>query len=339
MYVTCLSLICPIGYQPRSAAAALRAGISGFTTLHYIDRGGEPLVGAAVEALPAEMRGRDRQAALLSLAFAQLDPAFAERLRSESLPLILCTREADRPGARLGGLMRNAQLLDGSLPVYGKTTHVAAGAVGVIQALGLARSMYHETRARACMVVAVDSLIDARTLSWLDRLGRLKTSLQSDGLIPGEAACIILVSEDPPKEGGLALLGLGFGNESATVTNEEPFRANGMTAALRAALAEAGLGLHDVDFRLSDVGGESYVFEELVVTQARLMRQVRPEQPLWHPADCVGDCGAAAGFVQLAWAEQAWARGYAPGPVAALHAGGAFRDRAAAVISDPRWTK
>lgn len=339
MYVTCLSLICPVGYQPRSAAAALRAGVSGFTMLHYTDREGEPLVGAAVEALPAEMRGRDRQAALLRLAFEQLDPPSTERLRAASLPLILCTREADRPGARLAGLMSNAQLPDGAPSTHGRTAHVAGGAVGVIQALSLARTMHSETQARACLVVAVDSLIDARTLSWLDRSGRLKTSLQSDGLIPGEAACIVLVSEEPPEGGGLAVLGLGFGTEPATVTNEEPFRANGMTAALRAALVEAGLGLHEVDFRLSDVGGESYAFEELVVTQARLMRQVRPEQPLWHPADCVGDCGAVAGFVQLAWVEQAWARGYAPGPVAALHASGAFHNRAAAVVSHPRWTR
>jgi 3-oxoacyl-[acyl-carrier-protein] synthase-1 len=209
----------------------------------------------------------------------------------------------------------------------------------VVQALGLARAMFRKREARACLVVAVDSLIDVRVLSWLDRAGRLKTSLQSDGLIPGEAACIVLISQEPPEEAGLAALGLGLGTEPATVTNEEPFRADGMTAALRAALAEAGLGLHEVDFRLSDVGGESYSFEELILAQTRLMRQVRPAQPLWHPADCVGDCGAAAGFVQLAWAEQAWARGYAPGPVAALHAGGAFQSRAAAVVSDPRGTR
>ncbi len=47
-------------------------------------------------------------------------------------------------------------------------------------------------------------------------------------------------------------------------------------AALRAALAEARAGMHDVAFRLSDVAGELYAFEELVLAQIRNMRQTRP---------------------------------------------------------------
>jgi 3-oxoacyl-[acyl-carrier-protein] synthase-1 len=282
--------------------------------LDYQDQAGEPLVGAAVEALPRELRGRDRQAALLRLAFEALDPNSAKYLQAARLPLILCTHEADRPGARLDGLVSDLRSPNGAPYFYGRTAHIAAGAAGVVHALEQARTMFCEDALQACLIVGVDSLINARTISWLDRMRRLKTSRQSDGLIPGEAGCIILVSQKPPQEAGLAVLGLGFGKEPATITNEEPFRADGMTTALRNALAEAKLNLHEVDFRLSDVGGESYAFEELVLAQTRLMRQVRPEQPLWHPADCIGDCGAAAGFVQLAWAEQAWARGYAPGP-------------------------
>ncbi len=336
MYVTCLSLVCPVGCQPRSAAAALRAGINGFTDLAFRDRAGEPLVGAAVKALPPEMRGGDRLAALVSLAFAKLDGASVQRLKATPLPLILCTRDAERPGAPPGGIMDDLRFPDGAPCVYVRTAHVAAGAAGAVQALSLARTMFRQNEARACVVVAVDSLIDARTLSWLDRVGRLKTSVHSDGVIPGEAACVFLVSQAPPEDAGLVALGLGLGTEPATVMNDDPFRADGMTEALRTALAEAGLGMHEVDFRLSDVGGESYAFEEVTLVQTRLMRRVRAEQPLWHPADCVGDCGAAAGFVQLAWAEQAWARGYAPGPVAALQAGGDALGRAAAVISSPR---
>ena len=99
--------------------------------------------------------------------------------------------------------------------------------------------------------------------------------------------------------------------------NEEPFRAEAMKTALGDALRESGIAMHDVDFRLSDVAGDSYAFEELALTQTRLMRKVRPSQPLWHAADCIGDCGAAAGLVQFAWAQQAFHRRYAPGPVAA----------------------
>src|SRR5262249_39102597 len=157
------------------------------------------------------------------------------------------------------------------------------------------------------------------------------------GVIPGEAACLAVVSKEPRSDEHVSVLGVGVATEPATVFNEEPFRADGMTAALHGALQEAGLALHDVDFRLSDVAGESYAFEELVLAQTRLMRQVRPTQPLWHAADCMGDCGAAAGLIQLAWAAHAFHRGYAPGPVASVHAASAFGQRAAAVVASPNW--
>ena len=81
----------------------------------------------------------------------------------------------------------------------------------------------------------------------------------------------------------------------------------------------------------------SYAFEELVLAQMRNMRQTRPEQPVWHAADCIGDTGAAAGLIQFAWAEQAFRRGYAPGELAALHGSSmASGGRAAAIVSGRR---
>jgi 3-oxoacyl-[acyl-carrier-protein] synthase-1 len=44
------------------------------------------------------------------------------------------------------------------------------------------------------------------------------------------------------------------------------------------------------------------------------MRQRREEQALWHPAQSVGDTGAAAGLVGLAVVREAFVKGYAPGP-------------------------
>ncbi|RWK70070.1 MAG: hypothetical protein EOR54_06065 [Mesorhizobium sp.] len=215
-----------------------------------------------------------------------------------------------------------------------RTFQITHGQISAFVAIEQARKLLNERNADACLVMAVDSLIDARSLSWLDSRMRLKTSDVTDGLIPGEAACILVVSKRPIAEGALRLRGLGLAIETATASNEEPFRADGLGAALKAALAEAGVQMHEIAFRLSDVAGESYAFEELVLAQLRNMRQTRPEQPVWHAADCMGDCGAAAGLIQFAWAEQAFKRGYAPGDIAALHGSSmAFGGRAAAVVS------
>jgi 3-oxoacyl-[acyl-carrier-protein] synthase-1 len=337
LYLSCASLVCPVGYSAASAAAAMRAGISVFSDLDYRDAEGEAIVGAAVEALSPDLRGRDRMIALGQLALDNIEEALVQRLRWDRMPLILCSRESERPGARLAGLITKLRFPSEVATASRRTAHVAGGAASAVQAISMARSLLAEPGTDACLILGVDSLIDARVLSWLDRSHRLKTSARTDGLIPGEAACLLVVSREPIAEVPVCVHGIGIAIEAATVFNEEPFRAEGMKTALQGALQETGIAMHDVDFRLSDVAGESYAFEELVLAQARVMRKVRSSQPLWHPADSVGDCGAAAGLIQFAWAAQAFHRRYAPGPVAALHASSPFGLRAAAIVAPHGW--
>jgi 3-oxoacyl-[acyl-carrier-protein] synthase-1 len=105
-----------------------------------------------------------------------------------------------------------------------------------------------------------------------------------------------------------------------------------MAAAARQALAEAGLAMHEIDFFLADLAGEQYAFKELVLAQQRLMRQRREELPLWHPAQSLGDTGAAAGTVGLAVLREAFVKGYAVGPRVMLTTASAGGARAAAVV-------
>lgn len=340
VFLSCISLVCPVGYSVASATAALRAGIASFAETVYTDVHGEPIIGAMVPALDAELRGRERLLALIRLALEAIEPALADRLPWGSMPLILCTREAERPGARLSGIVAKLQA-PGGAPLAGpRGAHVASGGASAIQAVAMARATLADPGVPACLVLAADSLIDARVLHWLDRHQRLKTSERTDGVIPGEAACLAVVSREPlPDEPVVSVHGIGIATEVATLFNEEPFRAEAMKTALGDALRDSGIAMHDVDFRLSDVAGESYAFEELALAQTRLMRKVRPSQPLWHAADCVGDCGAAAGLVQFAWVGQAFHRRYAPGPVAALHAASVFGQRAAAVVAAREWSR
>jgi 3-oxoacyl-[acyl-carrier-protein] synthase-1 len=333
--ISCISLVCPVGYTPASAAAAMRARIPAFEELMYLDRGGQPLRGARVEAIRPETRGRDRLHALARLAIEHIDGEVAALLPWGEMPFLLCTRDADMPGARINGILAGLMAPNGA-PLAGRRSfHITNGQISAFVAVEQARRLLNERNVEACLIMAIDSLIDARSLSWLDNRMRLKTSQVTDGLIPGEAACILVASKRPIVSGSLRLRGLGLAIETATAGNEDPFRANGLSAALKAALAEAAVQMHEVAFRLSDVAGESYAFEELVLAQVRNMRQPRlEEQPVWHAADCMGDCGAAAGLVQFAWAEQAFKRGYAPGELAALHGSSmAFGGRAAALVS------
>jgi 3-oxoacyl-[acyl-carrier-protein] synthase I len=332
--VSCISLVSPVGYNAAATCAALRAGIDAFEELDYPDSNGMPLKGARIDAIAPAKRGRDRLVALAQLVIELIAADAAAALPWSQMPIILCTRQREVPGARLNGILSGLRLPDGSMLAQRRTAHIGASQPSAFVALRQAQQMLAEGQEPACLVLALDSLIDPRTLAWLDGHMRLKTSSVTDGLLPGEAACLAVVSRKPMTPHFLVVRGLGLGTETATAVNEEPFRADGLTAALRNALSDGRTEMHEIAFRLSDVAGESYAFEELVLAQLRNMRKTRPEQPLWHAADCIGDTGAAAGLIQFAWAEQAFHRGYAPGDLAALHGSSmAFNGRAAAVVS------
>lgn len=333
LFITCLGLVCAVGLGPAPAAAAMRAGISGLAELPSVDDRLEPVVGAQVPLLDPDLRGRERLAALLLQVLADSHAALAGWAGLGHLPLLLCTAEPERPGPRLGGLVPAVEARLGLRLQRQGAAHVARGHVGGIEALGLAAQAMAQAGGEACLVAAVDSLVDPRALLWLEQTGRLKTARRADGVIPGEAAAVLLLSRAPMSAAGLTLRGLGRAHDAATVLNDAPQLGLGMTAAAGAALEQAGIAMHEVAFRLSDVAGEAHGFEDLALAQSRLMRQTRPAQDLWHPASSVGDCGAAAGLVQLAWIEQAFVHGYAPGPIALVHASSAGGARAAAVVS------
>jgi 3-oxoacyl-[acyl-carrier-protein] synthase-1 len=261
-------------------------------------------------------------------------PPEALALPWSQIPVFFCTREDARPGPRRNGVMSGLKLPDGQPFPQARAAHLPLGPIGGFQALQQAQILLNRNEAPACAIVAVDSLIDARALHWLESNMRLKTKAQSDGVIPGEAASITLISPRPMMPTGVQIDGLGFATELATLDNDEPMLGLGLTAALKGALGQAGIAMHDVDFRISDVAGESFAFEEVVLAQTRTLRKVRPSQPLWHAADCIGDVGAAAAAVQFAWAEQGFDRGYAPGATSVLMGSSCFGPRAAAIVSD-----
>jgi 3-oxoacyl-[acyl-carrier-protein] synthase-1 len=329
---TTLALICPVGLAPASAAAAMRAGLSGFTEVSYTYDNGQPIVAAVVPTLSNTLHGRSRLIELLVTAFDGIDSRVPEDIKLDDVPLYLCTRELERPGPKVNGVVSEVEARLNCIFRRDSSAHFARGSVAAFEALQLARLTLAARRSEACLIAAVDTHIDARVLRWLHRAKRLKTSTQSDGVIPGEAACVMLVTSRPRTPSHLKIHGLGFATESATILNEEPLLGTGMAAAAKNALNEAGVAMDRVDFRLSDAAGESYAFEELALAQTRLLRQRRESQALWHPAASVGDCGAVAGLIQLAWAEQAFVRGYAPGPMALAHCSTPAGARAVALV-------
>ncbi len=327
-------LVCGVGLNAPAACAAIRCGINNFRETRFMDKGGEWIIGCEVP-LEQPWRGRAKLVKMLAPAIreclsdpdAKTDPA--------ATPLLLCVAEADRPG-RLAGLddeLFHEVQAELGMTFHGKSAVIPQGRVAGAVALYQARKLIHEQGIKRVLIAGVDSLLIGPTLMAYEERDRLLTSQNSNGFIPGEAAAAVLVgapvADDQPR---LHCRGMGFGVEKATVESGLPLRAEGLTAAIKAALNEAGCTLGDTDFRITDLSGEQYYFKEAALALSRTMREPKEFYDLWHPADCVGECGSVIGLVMVITVLSAHRKIYALGNYSLSHAGSDIGKRSALIL-------
>jgi 3-oxoacyl-[acyl-carrier-protein] synthase-1 len=326
-------MVTGVGLTSPSTCAAIRCAIDRFEETRYVDRSGEWIIGSAVP-LEKPWRGLDKLTRMLA-------PAIRECLRDcdprevSRIPLLLCVAERSRPARQDGLEQQLFGAVEAELGVRfdRRSRTVAAGRVGAAVALNLARELVHGEGCRYCVIAGVDSYLLTGTVSAYEKRDRLLTTRHSNGFVPGEAAAAVLVAgpkADPAAE--LICLGVGLARETATIESDLPLRADGMVLAVKNAMAESGVTVADTDYRLTDLNCEQYGFREAVLTLGRTLRVIKEEHDIWHPADCIGEVGAAIGPCVLGIALTAARKGYAPGPGVLCHFANDDGERAALLL-------
>ncbi|WP_035607999.1 hypothetical protein [Haloferula sp. BvORR071] len=332
MVITKVGMCSAVGLGAAASCAAIRVGFTGFDDTAFLFDG-DVIQGAEVP-LEKPWRGREK---LLQMATAAVLECIGDLPPAalREIPLLLVIAEKDRPG-RLPRL--DPSLLRELMDRCGGEFHpesrvIENGRVGGIEAIQLAEGILSRLRGGSCLVVGVDSLLNANTLGAYYTRQRLLTSRQSDGFIPGEAAAAIWLEQASSRTvGPLAVHGWGFAREEAGIESEQPLRGEGLAAAIRASFSKSGLDYHSIDYRLCDANGEQYPFKEAALAMARTLRVRKQSFDLWHTADCIGEVGAATVPCALAVAWHAAVKGYAPGPGVLLHVGNTDGQRAALVL-------
>lgn len=339
-----VGMVTPIGLCAAETAASARTGIARLSESYIHDQYGEPIVLGLVneEELPplcdaledADLSVQRRR--LLRMASPALDEALGD-LR-EPVPVLLGAPE-ERPG---GEHMVDFQLLSQvatqteralDLPRSAILTQGrAAGLLALEQALGLlARG-----DAPCVLVGAVDSYLDARLLTALDQEGRLRTGDVQDGFVPGEAAAFLLVGQ--PGSGArlgkiplACILGVGLGQEPGHLYSPQPYRGEGLAQAF-AALFEGLRQEERVRTLYAGLNGESLWAKELAVARIRNNEHFEEQARVEHPADALGDAGAALGPLMVGLAAQALHLGYQTGP-SLIYCGSDREERAAVLLA------
>lgn len=310
-------LITSVGLNYRSACAAIRAKVSNPTETRCVDSADEWIMAHQI-IFDEPWRGLTKLTNMAMMAIKDCLGSFSP-VDWSRLPVLLCTAEQDRPG-RVFGI--DDWLLDGIANELGvmfspESKLICHGRTSIAVALINARDLIYRQRFDHVLIIATDSLVTRRTLAHYELHDRLLTSSNSNGFIAGEGACSFLIGR-PTGRRELLCTGIGFGIETAHIDSGAPLRGDGLVHAHKAALAESGHSMDDVDYRVTDLSGEHYYFREAHFAFGRLRRR-RGDTELWHPAECIGVGGAVLGGVCLAVARAAVERGYAPGHTALLH--------------------
>jgi 3-oxoacyl-[acyl-carrier-protein] synthase-1 len=170
-------------------------------------------------------------------------------------------------------------------------------------------------------------------LSAFEERERILTSKNSNGFIPGEAGAAVLIGPGRQTDKvGMSVLGIGFGKEEATIESEKPLRADGLVQAIKEAMSSAGVKMLELDYRITDIGGEQYYFKETALAMSRILRDFKEDFDFWHPADCIGEVGAAMVPCALGIALSASRKSYALGEKVLCHFSNDDSDRAALIL-------
>jgi 3-oxoacyl-[acyl-carrier-protein] synthase I len=319
--VTGVGMVTPIGHDSISAPAAVRAGISRFREIpDFATPSGARVMGSTVYGVTDGRSGSDRLLAMAAPALREalfLAEEYYENLNPQTSRLLVCLGPSDRPRYEdferedVEALLEAAQI---GLP-HSQIEIIREGQAGGIVALAKATALLAASKVESCIVLAADSLVEFPVLQWLDETGRLKTDDRPDGFIPGEAgAAIVLEHLSHALRRGAPILaevvGPAVTKEEAPIHSGRPLFGKGLTESIHVTLSSAEA---DLDGIICDLNGEYYRMKEWGLVTTRIFNGSDQIPELWHPAENMGDIGAASAIVFVAIAISAVSKGYFKG--------------------------
>ena len=189
---------------------------------------------------------------------------------------------------------------------------VAEGRAAGLAALHRAAEAIRAGKIAGAIVGGVDSLIRPATYARLVAANFVKNAANPHGVLPGEAAAFCVLERQPRRGTPLAFLEQTAVAVEPTAGTDQANQAQGLTTALRAIRA----ALSYQPLVICDLNGDRYRALEWGLALTRVFGNLpeNPESPssgeCWHPADCIGDTGAASGLVDIVWAVEALRKKY-----------------------------
>lgn len=312
MYIAGVGLLTPTGPDLPTNTAAVQAGLCVYDQSSYLDHHGQPVKMALVPepALPPIAPGvfvktySPWQKHLLRLAHSPIQQAMEGYKISHPIPLVINFAESEDcatpkfPSDFVEKLKEQCQA-----PL--STEHqrlLFSGRAGTLEALSLAERILYERDFDEVLIGGVDSYQDSKRLSNLENQGRLAALGVTDGFTPGEGACFLRLSKNPDNSlfGDMALHSAKIAMEPGHFYSSDNYLGEGLAAAVNHCLANCQAN-HIETIYLS-ANGERYWAKETSVALLRNQNKMKEDYHVHHPAEFMGDLGAATGTTLVALA-------------------------------------
>ncbi len=227
---------------------------------------------------------------------------FGEHDRVEDLFFFLGLPADRRPGPSMADWNQVwTKRIEKELERYADRIYVeffSAGNASAIHGIQNAARILTASPLAVCIVGGVDSLLSPDTLAWLANDWRLVSEShgRQHGLFPSHAAGFLIIetekgAEKRHKQPLARIIGHSLATETAPYVSERPCKGDGLTRVIRSVLENTNTPPSAIDSILCDLNGEHHRFKEWGFADIRCFPHSSPG--LFHPADCMGDVGAA----------------------------------------------
>jgi 3-oxoacyl-[acyl-carrier-protein] synthase-1 len=309
-----VGMMTPVGLTTAETAASVRSATMLFAETPIRDHRFEPFTLAEVieDGLPelvkevAETPGlTSREARMLRLATMPLRESLKALKPGAPAPGLVLALPENQTTIPLDG-QRFLKLLaqqTGSAFNLKQCAAPHVGRAGGLAAIGQAAETIRQGKGKFILAGGVDTYRDLYVLGTLDVEKRVKSWVHLDGFIPGEGAgFVLLASPDAAQQAGLpplASVSAVFQSvEAGHLYSKEPYRGDGLAIAVEKLAASGTVGAPIADV-YSSMNGESHWGKEWGVSYIRNKGAFLPDHEIHHPADCLGDTGAASGPIML----------------------------------------
>lgn len=306
LHIGHFAVLTPLGTDLQMVDCALQAGVTAYRTDRWNNHHGRKMViagipdaalSAAAKLLPDAQADNQHRYRLQLLALNGLQLLLKQKTFSHPVPLILVMPEGgdwSQDQVFLKQLMEAA----GLQPDLPNCYLLSLGRAGFAQALEIAGDLLGDNGVEQVIVGGVDSYLDDQILTELDRDGRVLAQGVRDGFAPAEGAGFCIVTQAPPNGSpAVWVSGIGQGTESGHCGTALPSTAEGMSMAIGQAMIEAD---RCVELLYASLNGERYYAHEWAQVCIRNQPTLCNAFTMQHPAELMGDVGAATGIIQCA---------------------------------------